>query len=176
MSVNQLSAGSKAPDLFNVLIEISANSDPVKYEFDKDTGFLMVDRFLSTPMHYPCNYGFIPNTLCDDGDPADVCVLSPFPITPNALVTCRPLGVLTMEDEKGMDDKILAVPDVSVAPMYAHFNSLDDVPTSVLEQIGHFFARYKDLEANKWAKVKQWHNVDHAKQIIRSSIDAVKAD
>ena len=176
MNVNHLSPGSQAPDIFNVLIEIAANSDPVKYEIDKDTGLLAVDRFLSTPMHYPCNYGYIPNTLCDDGDPVDVCVLSPFPIMPHAFIACRPLGVLTMEDEKGTDDKILAVPDMKIAPMYAHYKTLDDIPRATLEQIGHFFARYKDLEANKWAKVKEWQNIEHAKEIILSSISAYQPD
>lgn len=172
--MNNISAGKHAPDVINVFIEIPANSTPVKYEVCKDSGLLEVDRFLTTAMHYPCDYGYVPKTLCDDGDPIDVCVLAPFPIISGALVACRPLGVLTMEDEKGGDDKLLAVPDTKIAPEYEHYQTLKDVPQIILDRIGHFFAHYKDLEKNKWAKVKEWHSEDHAKAIIQSSIDAYK--
>lgn len=170
--MKNISAGKDAPDVINVIIEIPANSTPVKYEVCKDSGLLEVDRFLTTAMHYPCDYGYVPKTLCDDGDPIDVCVLAPFPIISGAMVACRPLGVLTMEDEKGGDDKLLAVPDSKIAPEYEHYQTLADVPQIILDRIGHFFAHYKDLEKNKWAKVKEWHGVDHAKAIIQSSIDA----
>ncbi|MAJ82532.1 MAG: inorganic diphosphatase [Legionellales bacterium] len=172
--MKDVSVGKNAPDVVNVVIEIPANSAPVKYEVCKDSGLLEVDRFLTTAMHYPCDYGYVPNTLCDDGDPIDVCVLAPFSIISGAVCACRPLGVLTMEDEKGGDDKLLAVPDTKIAPEYAHFKTLDDVPQILLDRIGHFFAHYKDLEKNKWAKVKEWHGQDQAKSIILASIDAYK--
>ncbi len=174
--MKHVSSGKNVPDSINVIIEIPANSAPVKYEVCKDTGLLEVDRFLTTAMHYPCDYGYVPNTLCDDGDPIDVCVLAPFPIISGAVVACRPLGVLTMEDEKGGDDKLLAVPDAKIAPEYAHYTHLKDVPQIILDRIGHFFAHYKDLEPNKWAKVKEWHDVAKAKSLITASINAYKPE
>ncbi len=174
--MKNIPAGKDLPNQMNVIIEISSNSSPVKYEVCKESGLLEVDRFLTSAMHYPCDYGYVPNTLCDDGDPVDVCVIAPFPIIPGAMVACRPIGVLTMEDEKGGDDKLLAVPVTSVAPDYAHIQDLKDIPQLTLDRIGHFFAHYKDLEANKWAKVKDWHGRDHAKTILLESVKAHQSE
>ena len=172
MAINQLSAGKDIPNDFNVVIEISANNGPIKYEVDKDTGMLEVDRFLTTPMQYPCDYGFIPNTLSDDGDPADVLVISPAPIQPGSVVRCRPLGVLMMTDEKGEDCKILAAPLEKVCPQLANIQELSDVPETLVNSIKHFFEHYKDLEEGKWVKVDGWKDKQAAcDEITKSLID-----
>ena len=170
MSLHQVGYGDNAPDEVNVIIEIPAQSDPVKYEVDKDSGALFVDRFLNTPMFYPCNYGYVPKTLSDDGDPVDVLVLTPVPLISGAVIPARPIGLLKMTDESGVDAKILAVPKTKLCPMYAHINNTDDVNPQILDSIKHFFEHYKDLEPNKWVKVDGWENIDTAKQEIITSI------
>ncbi len=174
MSLNNVPAGRDLPNDFNVIIEIPANGDPVKYEVDKASGAIFVDRFLGTAMHYPCNYGYIPQTLSDDGDPVDVLVLTPFPLFPGVVVRCRVLGVLKMTDESGVDAKLLAVPVEKLCPMYSHLQSYKDVPEHTLNQIKHFFEHYKDLEAGKWVKVDAWHGVDEAKKEILAGVAAYK--
>ena len=171
MSLSNVEAGSKMPDEFNVVIEIPMAADPVKYEVDKETGALFVDRFMTTAMHYPCNYGYVPRTLSDDGDPVDVLVLSPFAVVPGAVVRCRALGVLEMEDEAGGDAKVLAVPVTKILPNYAHLQSVQDVPELDLQRIQHFFEHYKDLEKGKWVKVKGWAGIDAARAEIQGSAE-----
>ena len=163
-------AGKNVPDEVNVFIEISSHSDPIKYELNKDSQMLEVDRFLSTPMVYPCNYGFIPGTLGDDGDPLDILVLSPYPIQPGAMIACRPVGVLEMADEAGNDEKILSVPITKLTNLYKNVNEITDLHESVLKKIEHFFSRYKDLEQGKWVKVKGWASASAAKNIIVKSL------
>jgi inorganic pyrophosphatase len=176
MSLNNVPAGRDLPHDFNVIIEIPTNGDPVKYEVDKESGAIFVDRFLGTAMHYPCNYGYIPKTLSDDGDPVDVLVLTPFPLFPGAVVRCRTLGVLKMTDESGVDAKLLAVPVEKLCPMYAHLQSYQDVTEQTLNQIKHFFEHYKDLEQGKWVKVEGWHGAEEAKAEIMAGLAAYKAD
>jgi len=158
-----------APQLFNVIIEIPAHSDPIKYEVDKETGALFVDRFMATAMHYPCNYGYIPQTLSDDGDPVDVLLITPFPVAMGAVVRSRALGLLKMEDEAGNDSKILAVPVTKVLPTYKHLNEIRDINPDLLAQIKHFFLHYKDLEAGKKVIVKGWSNKKQAESEIKRS-------
>jgi len=166
MSLQQVTPGAKAPDEFNVIIEIPMNADPIKYEVDKATGALFVDRFMTTAMHYPCNYGYIPQTLSDDGDPVDVLVITPYALTPGVVVTCRPLGMLKMEDEAGGDAKLLAVPIDKVLPIYTHWQKPEDINQMRLKAIQHFFEHYKDLEAGKWVKVQGWEGPDAAKKEV----------
>lgn len=170
-----VSAGKNVPDEINVFIEISAHSSPIKYELNKESNTLEVDRFLSTPMVYPCNYGFVPSTLGDDGDPLDVLVLSPFPIQPGAVIHCRPVGMLEMADEAGNDEKILAVPINKLTSLYSHVNDTTDLHEDTLKKIEHFFSRYKDLEQGKWVKIKGWANSQDAKQIIVKSLQETKS-
>jgi len=160
----QISAGMRLPDDFNAIIEIPAEEGQVKYEFDKDTGLLLVDRFMPTAMRYPCNYGFVPSTLAEDGDPVDVLVMTPYPVVPGCLLRVRPLGLLNMTDEKGEDSKILAVPIEKSCAALAHMQSLKDVPSLLLKTIAHFFEHYKDLEPNKWVKVKGWEDKSFAER------------
>lgn len=162
--------GDKIPGEVNVIIEIPSHSDPVKYEVDKATGAMFVDRFMSTPMYYPCNYGYIPHTLSEDGDPVDVLVVAPVPLISGSVITCRPIGVLKMTDEAGSDAKLLAVPVTKLCDLYADVSGPEDMPQQLLAQIGHFFEHYKDLEKNKWVKLEGWGNVDEAKEEILSSI------
>ena len=169
MSLDRVPAGSKLPDEFNVIIEIPANTDPVKYEVDKDTGAVFVDRFMLTAMHYPCNYGYIPQTLSDDGDPADVLVVTPFPVAIGAVIKCRPLGVLHMDDEGGGDAKLLAVPIDKLYPVYRDIKKPEDLPAEDLARIQHFFEHYKDLEKGKWVKVKGWGGIDEARAEVEQS-------
>jgi inorganic pyrophosphatase len=171
MSLNNVNAGRDVPNDFNVVIEIPMNGDPVKYEVDKESGAIFVDRFMGTAMHYPCNYGYIPNTIADDGDPCDVLVITPFPLIPGVVVRCRVLGVLKMTDEAGGDSKILAVPVEKLLPVYSKLQNVDDVPELTLRQIQHFFEHYKDLEQGKWVKVEGWAGPNEAKQEI---LDGVK--
>jgi len=156
MFLDRVDAGNNLPKEFNVIIEIPMNADPIKYEVDKATGAMFVDRFMGTAMHYPCNYGYIPRTLGDDGDPLDVLVITPFPLQPGVVVRCRPLGVLRMEDEAGGDSKLLAVPIDKILPWYKHWQKPEDVQAERLAQIRHFFEHYKDLEKGKWVKVEGW--------------------
>ncbi len=175
MDISKISIGNNAPEEVNVIIEVPFGSSPIKYELDKDSGALIVDRFLHTSMSYPCNYGFIPHTLSDDGDPADVLVVGRRPITPGAVIAVRPIGALLMEDESGMDEKILAVPASRLHPFYDDVESYEDLPKILLEQIEHFFAHYKDLEPGKWVKVIGWKGKEEAKQLINASIENAKA-
>ena len=170
MSLNKVTPGKNAPEAFNVIIEIPMNANPVKYEVDKESGVLFVDRFMSTAMHYPCNYGYIPQTLSDDGDPCDVIVLNPTPVVPGCVIRSRPIGVLKMVDEAGGDEKILAVPVTKVFNGYAHIQDIGQVSPHWLERIGHFFEHYKDLEKDKWVKLDGWGNAEEAKQILRESM------
>ena len=172
MSLNKVTPGSKVPDAFNVIIEIPMNSDPIKYEVDKETGALFVDRFMTTAMHYPTNYGYVPQTLSGDGDPVDVLVMTPFPLPPGVVVSCRAIGILLMEDEGGMDGKILAVPTEKILPIYANIKALSDVHELQLKQIAHFFEHYKDLEKGKWVKVLGWEGKDSAHKEILDGIAA----
>lgn len=164
-----LSKITTKPDEINVVIEISANAEPVKYEFNKELGLLQVDRFLSTSMTYPCNYGFIPNTCAGDGDPADVLVLTQFPLAPGVLISVRPVGALLTKDEKGEDEKILAVPISSVDSYYDNIKNYSDLSKNLLDKIAHFFSHYKDLEKGKTVTVGEWANVEKAKEIIEKS-------
>ncbi|MBX2833657.1 MAG: inorganic diphosphatase [Micavibrio sp.] len=176
MDISKIPVGKNAPDEFNVIIENTIGGAPVKYEIDKDSGALMVDRFMHTAMFYPANYGFIPHTLGGDGDPVDVLVYAQLPIHPGAVVTARPVGVLMMEDDGGMDEKILAVPVDKTHPMFSHVKEYSDLPKSLLEQIQHFFERYKDLEKGKWVKVKGWEGSEKAKEMIQEGVDREKAE
>lgn len=175
MSLTKIGYGDKAPEEFNVVIEIPMNSDPVKYEVDDETGVVMVDRFMLAAMHYPCNYGYVPHTISEDEDPVDVLVLSPFPIQIGAVIKCRAIGVLNMEDEAGGDAKVLAVPVTKLYPPYRNIQSPSDLPQEDLDRIQHFFERYKDLEKGKWVKVQGWADADAAKTEITSSIARYKA-
>ena len=170
MNLDRVDAGRDVPDDFNVVIEIPMNGDPIKYELDKATGALFIDRFMSTSMHYPCNYGYIPHTLSDDGDPVDVLVITPFPLIPGVVVRCRPLGVLKMCDEAGGDEKLLAVPIDKLTPIYKAMTEPQDLPPSQLRQIAHFFEHYKDLEPGKWVKVSGWGGSNAARKAILQGV------
>ncbi|MBF13179.1 MAG: inorganic diphosphatase [Legionellales bacterium] len=171
MGFSRIDAGREVPGDVNVIVEIAADSSPVKYEIDKNSDSIMVDRILSTAMHYPCNYGYVPQTLCDDGDPLDVLVLSPHPLLVGSVVRVRPIGVLSMTDESGGDDKMLAVPISKLTTIYDHIREPADLGKGILDMIGHFFSHYKDLEANKWAKVRDWGGSDLAAQVLQKSIE-----
>ncbi|MGI5308507.1 inorganic diphosphatase [Rheinheimera sp. WS51] len=171
MSLSEIPAGKNLPDEINVIIEIPANADPVKYEVDKDTGAILVDRFMSTPMFYPCNYGYVNNTLSLDGDPVDVLVPTPYPLVPGSVIKCRPVGVLHMSDEAGEDAKVIAVPVSKLTKLYDDVKDVSDVPELLRKQIQHFFEHYKDLEAGKWVKVTGWGDINAAKAEIQSSFD-----
>lgn len=157
-------------DDVNVVIEIPAHSDPVKYEVDKETGHLVVDRFMGTAMHYPCNYGYIPQTLSEDGDPVDVLVSTPHPLISGCIIRCRVVGLLEMEDEKGPDHKLIAVPADGLSLQYRHIKDYSDLPDVLLKSIVHFFEHYKDLEPGKWVKIKDWQGIDAATAEITASI------
>jgi len=162
-------AGTDVPNDINVIIEIPAMSEPIKYEFDKDNHLLVVDRFMGTTMQYPANYGFVPNTLSEDGDPVDVLVITPTPLRHSAMIRCRPVGVLNMTDESGKDAKIIAVPHEKLTLLYQQIQDIEDIPMLLRQQIEHFFEHYKDLENGKWVKVDGWGNVVAAKQEIIDS-------
>ena len=170
MGLDLVAAGRNVPDEINVIIEIPKDADPVKYEVDKKTGAIFVDRVLSTPMRYPCNYGYVPHTLSGDGDPADVLVLIPLPLIPGAVIRCRPVGMLSMTDEAGEDTKIVAAPALKVFSHYDYINDIGDVAQHWKDRIGHFFEHYKDLEKGKWVKVNGWHDAAAAKKEILDSI------
>ncbi len=169
-SLKAVSAGNM-PDEINVIIEIPANSSPIKYEIDKETGAMFVDRFISTPMFYPCNYGFVPETLADDGDPTDVLVITPYPLIHDSVITVRPIGVLRMTDEAGKDSKILAVPIDKLCKSYHDIKCIDDVGVTLKKQIEHFFTYYKDFEEDKWVKIDGWGNSIEAKKELQDSFD-----
>lgn len=174
MNLDKVTPGSKAPDEINVIIEIPAHSDPVKYEVDKETGAMFVDRFMSTAMHYPCNYGYVPHTLSKDGDPVDVLVVTPVPLITGSVIVCRPAGVLKMTDESGDDAKILAVPIDKLCKSFRQAKDISDIQPMLLEQIAHFFEHYKDLDEGKWVRVEGWGGVDDAKAEIMASIAMYK--
>ncbi|MDX1512521.1 MAG: inorganic diphosphatase [Gammaproteobacteria bacterium] len=171
MILDHVTAGRDVPDDINVIIEIPAESDPVKYEMDKDTGAMFVDRFMGTSMRYPCNYGYVPNTLSEDHDPVDVLVVTPFPLISGSVIRCRPVGMLRMTDESGPDAKVIAVPVDKLSELYRGINSFSDLPEMLLAQIAHFFDHYKDLEPGKWVKIDGWAGPEDAKQEILSSIE-----
>jgi len=171
MGLDLVPSGKDVPNEINVVIEIPKDAEPVKYEVDKATGAIFVDRVLTTPMRYPCNYGYVPNTLCGDGDPVDVLVLMPLPLIPGSVIRCRPVGMLNMQDEAGEDTKIVAVPITKVFNGYAHINEIDDVPQHWRDRIGHFFEHYKDLEKGKWVKISGWGNAAAARQEILDCVE-----
>jgi inorganic pyrophosphatase len=171
MSLNKVKAGKNIPESFNVIIEIPMNADPIKYEVDKESGAIFVDRFMGTAMHYPCNYGYINNTIADDGDPVDVLVITPFPLFPGVVVSCRAIGVLQMDDEAGGDAKLLAVPEDKILPIYSKVQKPEDLHQLQLDQIQHFFEHYKDLEKGKWVKVKGWEGKEAAHKEILDGIE-----
>jgi inorganic pyrophosphatase len=170
MNLDRVTTGRDVPNDINVIIEIPMNAEPIKYEVDKETGAMFVDRFMSTAMHYPCNYGYIPHTLSGDGDPVDVLVLSPFPLITGVVLRCRPVGMLKMEDEAGEDTKLLAVPIDKLTSLYRAVNSPRDLPELTLAQIAHFFQHYKDLEPGKWVKVEGWVGPQEAKKEILDGV------
>lgn len=171
MNIDKIPAGKNVPDEINVIIEIPANSAPVKYEIDKDSGALLVDRFMATAMFYPANYGFVPNTLSEDGDPVDVLVPTPVPLVHGSVIRCRPVGVLRMTDESGVDAKILAVPVDKLSVLYRGVQEPSDLPELLLQQIAHFFENYKDLEKGKWVKVESWEGAAAAKAEVLASVE-----
>src|SRR5437762_4826937 len=170
MSLDQVSPGKHVPDAFNVIIEIPMNADPVKYEVDKETGAIFVDRFMSTAMHYPTNYGYVPQTISGDGDPVDVLVITPVPLIPGVVVTCRPIGILKMTDEAGEDGKVLAVPTDKILSIYTQWQKPEDLNPLRLKTITHFFEHYKDLEPGKWVKVIGWGGADEARAMVAAGI------
>jgi len=174
MSVNLVPAGKAIPEDIYVIIEIPANADPIKYEVDKESGTLFVDRFMSTPMFYPANYGYVNHTLSLDGDPVDVLVPTPYPLQPGSVIRCRPVGVLKMTDEKGEDAKVVAVPHSKLTKAYDHIQDVGDLDPLLKAQITHFFERYKELEAGKWVKVQGWGDVAEAKAEILSSFERAR--
>lgn len=174
MDISKIPAGKDLPNDFNVIIEVAQGSAPVKYELDKDSSAIFVDRFMPTAMHYPANYGFVPHTLSDDGDPCDVLVIAPNPIVSGGVVRCRAIGVLLMEDESGMDEKILAVPVSKLTKMYEKVNSYTDLPEIQIKQITHFFESYKGLEEGKWVKVTGWADAAKAKSLIVEAFERAK--
>ena len=176
MDIAKIAPGRNVPYEINVLIEVPLRADPIKYEFDKETGAIFVDRYLYTTMFYPCNYGFIPNTLSEDGDPIDVMVAGRMPVIPGAVLRSRPIGVLKMEDEAGMDEKLLCVPIDKITPINKHVKSFRDMPEIDLARIAHFFEHYKDLEPNKWVKVIGWGDVEEAHALIHQGIERYQAD
>jgi inorganic pyrophosphatase len=170
MSLQDVPAGRDVPNEVNVIIEIPMHSPALKYEIDKASGALFLDRMLKTAMHYPCNYGYIPHTLCGDGDPTDVMVVMPVPVNPGCVITCRPVGLLRMEDESGEDAKILAVPTESITGLYRQVLSVADVDEMLRLQIAHFFDHYKDLETGRWVTLKGWEDADAARREILESV------
>jgi inorganic pyrophosphatase len=175
MSLDKIVSGKDVPNDINVIIEIAAQSSPVKYEVDKESGALFVDRFLSTAMFYPCNYGYVPHTLSEDGDPVDVLVITPYPLEPHSVIRARPIGMLRMSDESGIDAKILAVPVSKLCKEYEGIENYEQVSPLLIKSIQHFFTHYKDNEAGKWAKVEGWAGVDEAKAEILAGVARYKA-
>lgn len=175
MRLDAISIGKNPPDEVNVVIEVAIGGEPIKYEMDKEAGTLFVDRFLYTPMRYPGNYGFIPHTLSEDGDPCDVLVANTRPLIPGSYIAVRPIGVMLMEDEGGGDEKIIAVPVPKLTKRYENVHNYTDLPKITLDQIQHFFEHYKDLEPGKWVKLKGWGDATKAKQLIVEAMDRAKA-
>ncbi len=175
MNLNAIKIGSNPPHDVNVVIEVPLGGEPIKYELDKEAGALVVDRFLYTAMRYPGNYGFIPHTLSDDGDPCDVIVANTRAIVPGAVMSCRVVGVLLMQDESGGDEKILAVPSAKLTKRYENIHDYTDLPEITLQQIEHFFTHYKDLEPNKWVKILRWGDAEEARKIVSEAVERAKA-
>ncbi|TQI74554.1 inorganic pyrophosphatase [Bosea sp. AK1] len=175
MRIDAISIGKNPPEEVNVLIEVAIGGEPIKYEMDKEAGTLFVDRFLYTPMRYPGNYGFIPHTLSEDGDPCDVLVANTRPLVPGSYIAVRPIGVMLMEDEAGGDEKIIAVPVPKLTKRYENVHNYTDLPQITLDQIQHFFEHYKDLEPGKWVKLKGWGDAAMAKKLITEAIERAKA-
>jgi inorganic pyrophosphatase len=174
MDLSRVKTGKNAPEEVNAIIENPMGGDPVKYELDKESGMMVVDRFLHTAMYYPGNYGFIPHTLSEDGDPVDILVLGNIPVVPGAMIACRPVGVIMMEDEKGLDEKIIGVPVPRLHPYHDNVENFTDIRPILREQIEHFFTHYKDLEKKKWVKVMGWGDAAKAKALIQEGIDRAK--
>lgn len=175
MSFNKVAAGKDLPNDINVIIEIPAESSPVKYEIEKEEDAIFVDRFMAAPMFYPANYGYINDTLADDGDALDVLVLTPYPVIPGSVIRCRPVGVLNMTDEAGEDAKLVAVPHDKLTKAYKDVNDIEDLPQLTLDRIKHFFENYKGLEEGKWVKVEGWDNADAARAAIMTAAAAYEA-
>ncbi len=175
MAIQDIPAGKNIPSDFNAIIEIPANGGSIKYEVDKESGLLMVDRFMPVAMHYPCDYGYVPSTLADDGDAMDVLVLTPYPVQPGTLVRVRALGLLVMTDEAGKDSKILAAPIEKACAQFADVKTLKDLPEMLLNRISHFFEQYKALEPNKWVKVEGWQGKEAAEQALIDSVNNYKS-
>ena len=171
MNINEIACGNNPPEDVNVIVEVPIGGEPIKYEIDKNSGALMVDRFLYTPMRYPGNYGFVPHTLSDDGDPIDVLVCNTRPIVPGAVMNCRPIGVLVMEDDGGQDEKIIAVPAESISRRYVTVQESADLPEITRYQIQHFFEHYKDLEPDKWVRIEGWGDSVAARKMIEQAIE-----
>ncbi len=176
MILDRVNSGNNVPNEVNVIIEIPSNSPPIKYEVDKETGAMFVDRFMNTAMHYPCNYGYVPGTLSEDGDPVDVLVVTPIPVNIGSVIPVRPLGMLRMTDEAGPDAKIIAVPIDKLSTLYRQMTSFRDLPKQLLDSISHFFDHYKDLEPNKWVNIDGWGDIDEAKQEIVDSIERYRKE
>ena len=175
MRIDAISIGYNPPDDVNVIIEVPLGGQPIKYEMDKEAGTLVVDRSLYTPMAYPGNYGFVPHTLSEDGDPIDVLVINTRELIPGCLINVRPVGVLIMEDNAGQDEKVIAVPSHALTKRYDHIKTHSDLPEITLHQIEHFFEHYKDLEPGKWVKIGDWHGAEEAKQLVVEAIERAKA-
>ena len=175
MSFKDIPAGRDVPNDINVIIEIPAEANPVKYEVDKDIDALVVDRFMTAPMFYPANYGYVNNTLADDGDPVDVLVITPYPVVPGSVIRCRPVGVLNMSDEAGMDAKLVAVPHEKLSKEYGYIQDVNDIPQLLRDQIEHFFENYKKLEKGKWVKVEGWANAEEARKALVEGVEAYNA-
>ena len=175
MRIDAITIGTNPPDDVNVIIEVPVGGQPIKYEMDKDAGTLVVDRFLYTPMTYPGNYGFVPHTLSDDGDPIDVLVCNTRQLVPGCVINVRPIGVLVMEDNAGMDEKVLAVPSSHLTKRYESVTNFSDLPGITLKQIEHFFEHYKDLEPGKWVKIGDWRDAATARQMIVDAIERAKS-
>lgn len=176
MNIESIPIGNDAPNDINVVIEVPVGGEPIKYEMDKTSGALFVDRFLYTSMRYPGNYGFVPNTLSDDGDAIDVLVASTRAITPGAVINCRPIGVLIMKDEAGQDEKVIAVPSSKLTLRYKDVKNVSDLPKITLDQIEHFFAHYKDLESEKWVELDRWGDAAEARELISQATVAYAED
>ena len=174
MRIDAIAIGNNPPEDVNVIIEVPVGGQPIKYEMDKDAGTLVVDRFLYTPMTYPGNYGFVPHTLSDDGDPIDVLVCNTRPLIPGCLINVRPIGVLIMEDNSGQDEKIIAVPSPHLTKRYENVREFSDMPDITLQQIAHFFEHYKDLEPGKWVKIGDWQGAEDARRLIVEAIERAK--
>jgi len=174
MRIDAIPVGMNPPDDINVIVEVPHGGHPVKYELDKESGTLFVDRFMHTAMQYPCNYGFVPHTLSQDGDPVDVLVVSRIPVVPGAVIRSRPIGVLMMHNEAGQDEKVLAVPVEKLNPYYKNVQNYTDLPDILIQRITHFFEHYKDLEEGKWVKIDGWKNAAAARSIIQEGVEAAQ--